>query len=267
MLCVCACENVGCERVVQDNVVFQRVVGVSCVWEGPVWQSCAWLICLPNQPSTPPEPAQRRKCHACHAEVASMSPRVVWCMWVARDKVVCVWPNCVCVWPNVCVCGKVVCERVVCNKVACERAVCDRVVCDNVVWQSCVKELCVTKLCVCACVCVWQSCVWESCAWEKAAGGREWTGVTGVHHRRARTPHKDVWNKNPTQRCGEQWWGVKSPQKKPLYILWDVPRGHTRTHWVVSLWLGHALLSISLHLTIVGIKPGGITWLYGATLT
>ena len=64
---------------------------------------------------------------------------------------------------------------------------CERVVCDEVV-------------CVCVTKCVCERVVRER---RRRVDGR-WTGVTGVHHRRARTPHKDVWNKNPTQRCGEQ---------------------------------------------------------------
>ena len=62
---------------------------------------------------------------------------------------------------------------------------------------------------------------------------------------------------------------LRTLRSPPLGCSFPIERTNcfVHTHWVVSLWLGHALLSISLHLTIVGIKPGGITWLHGATLT
>ena len=91
------------------------------------------------------------------------------------------------------------CVTIVCDKVVCERwcvCVCDKVVCEQAVCEIerrqsyfvCVTKLCVSKLCV----------------KERGGGGGGGRGGGGAGYR--------IENKNPTQRCGEQYCNKPSPK-------------------------------------------------------
>ena len=159
-----------------------------------------------REPSAPPEPAQCHKCHACHE-------KVVW--WqVVCEQVVCVWAGCVwascvvtscvvtsCVWAR-CVWARCVCVSKLCGDklCVCASCVCAQVVWWQVVWWQVVWWQVVCEQGVCEQV-VWWQVVW----WRKATGGR---GQAGAERRKCTTK-----NKNPTQRCGEQFFRLYKRKK------------------------------------------------------